>query len=201
MTELTIPASERFFFYGAHRIRYVMEDDAPWFVAADVFAALGVQSYRDQLRKLDPDERGVGKTYTPGGTQEVQVISEPGLYKTVLRSRDAVTPGTHAHAFMRWVTHDLIPTIRRQELEQPQEASEAAWFADRPHWEPIRTLALQGLPMREIAEAVGRSPGSVRHCIHRMVRFGLIRETQRSRIAFRRRKRMRPERQLSLRFA
>lgn len=90
-----------------------MRDGEPWFVAADVCRALSIANNRDALSKLDDDEKGVGLTDTLGGKQEILIISEPGLTTLILRCRDAVKPGTLPYRFRRWVTHEVLPSIRK----------------------------------------------------------------------------------------
>lgn len=89
-------------------IRAISRDGEPWFVAKDVCTALGVANSRDALARLDDDEKGVGLTDTLGGAQEMTIVNEPGLYTLVLSSRKP-----EARAFKRWITHEVIPAIRR----------------------------------------------------------------------------------------
>lgn len=89
-------------------IRIVMQNDEPWFVAKDVCEALEISNSRDALSRLDDDEKGVASTDTLGGVQEVSIINEPGLYTLILGSRKP-----EAKAFKRWVTHDILPAIRK----------------------------------------------------------------------------------------
>lgn len=84
------------------------ENDEPWFVAKDVCAALGLGNSRQALARLDDDEKGVISTDTPGGEQQMQAVNEPGLYVLVLSSRKP-----EAKAFKRWVTHEVLPALRR----------------------------------------------------------------------------------------
>ena len=58
--------------------------------------------------RLDNDEKGVSSIDTPGGKQEMSIVNEPGLYTLVLGSRKP-----EAKAFKRWVTHEVIPSIRK----------------------------------------------------------------------------------------
>lgn len=83
-------------------------DGQPWFVAKDVCDSLGIGKYRDALSRLDDDERGSLLVDTPGGPQTVGTVSEAGFYKLVMRSRKP-----EAKAFQRWVTHEVLPAIRR----------------------------------------------------------------------------------------
>lgn len=80
----------------------------PWFVAADVCECLEIANNRDAMSRLDDDEKGVVLTDTPGGKQELVAINESGLYVLVLGSRKK-----EAKPFKRWITHDVIPSIRK----------------------------------------------------------------------------------------
>lgn len=92
-------------------VRTVMVDGEPWFVARDVCAALGIGNPRQAVSHLDDDEvRQVPVTTTDGSgrTLPTNVINEPGLYSLILRSRKP-----EARAFKRWITHEVLPAIRR----------------------------------------------------------------------------------------
>ncbi len=84
------------------------ENDEPLFVASDVAKALGYRMASDMTRRLDEDEKGTRSVRTPGGEQEVSVVTEPGLYNAILGSK---VPG--AKQFKRWVTHEVLPELRR----------------------------------------------------------------------------------------
>ncbi|HBD5017159.1 TPA: antirepressor protein [Escherichia coli] len=94
-------------------VRVVYLNGDPWFVAKDVCAALELTNSRTALQMLDDDEKGVNLTYTPGGNQNMSIISESGFYKLIARSRKATTPGTFAHRFSNWVFRNVIPGIRK----------------------------------------------------------------------------------------
>ncbi|EAC0475049.1 hypothetical protein DCN34_005097 [Salmonella enterica subsp. enterica] len=66
-----------------------------------------------QTRKLDGDERGLYSIQTLSGSQQMSIINESGLYTLILRCRDAVKPGTVPHRFRKWVTNEVLPTIRK----------------------------------------------------------------------------------------
>ena len=88
-------------------IRVVRDEDSePWFVAKDVLDVLDLD--KTALRKLDEDEKGVDSIHTPGGEQQMTTVTEPGFYKLVMRSRKP-----EAKAFQRWVTHEVLPALRR----------------------------------------------------------------------------------------
>mgnify|MGYP004468493819 CR=1 FL=1 len=89
-------------------IRTLSIDGEPWFVASDVCKALGIANNRDAVARLDEDEKGVALTDTLGGVQNLTTVNEPGLYALVLSSRKP-----EAKAFKRWITHEVIPSIRK----------------------------------------------------------------------------------------
>lgn len=89
-------------------IRTITNNGEPWFVASDVAKALGYRMASDMNRRLDDDEKGTRSMRTPGGTQELTVVNEPGLYNAVLGSK---LP--EAKAFKRWVVHEVLPAIRK----------------------------------------------------------------------------------------
>lgn len=89
-------------------VRIVDRDGLPWFSLNDVCAVLEIANPRDAAARLDEDEKGVVITDTLGGRQEATVIDESGLYKLILRSRKA-----GAKRFSKWVTRDVLPSIRR----------------------------------------------------------------------------------------
>ena len=78
------------------------------FVAKDVCAVLELKNPRSTLALLDEDEKGVHIVDTPGGEQQMTTVTEPGFYKLVMRSRKP-----EAKAFQRWVTHEVLPALRR----------------------------------------------------------------------------------------
>lgn len=92
----------------AAELRAVTVDGEPWFVAADVAAILGLGNMHSTLALLDEDERGLHTVDTPSGAQQMVIVSEAGLYSMILRSRKA-----EARAFKRWITHTVLPEIRR----------------------------------------------------------------------------------------
>ena len=90
-------------------VRAVRGDDGePMFVAKDVCAVLELKNPRSTLALLDEDEKGVHIVDTPGGEQQMTTVTEPGFYKLVMRSRKP-----EAKAFKRWVTHEVLPALRR----------------------------------------------------------------------------------------
>jgi prophage antirepressor-like protein len=97
-----------FLFEGEITVRVIDRDGAPWFVATDVCRALGILNAADTVRGLDEDEKGIDTTDTLGGHQEAVVISESGLYSLIFKSRKP-----NAVRFRKWVTTEVLPTLRR----------------------------------------------------------------------------------------
>lgn len=94
--------------FGSSPLRVIRREGEPWFVAGDVCAVLGIRNARDAVADLDDDEKGVATTDTLGGAQEMNIVSESGLYSLVFRSRKP-----EARAFRKWVTSEVLPAIRR----------------------------------------------------------------------------------------
>lgn len=103
--------------YLGQGVRILEEDGAALFVASDVARVLCHRDAAAMVRALEEDERGTRRTCTPGGYQDLTVITEPGFYHAVLLrqtgrmtdqgAKDAVK------AFQRWVTHEVLPQIRK----------------------------------------------------------------------------------------
>ncbi|MGQ4273413.1 BRO-N domain-containing protein [Terrihabitans sp. B22-R8] len=89
-------------------MRFSIVDGEPWFVAADVCAALSISKYRDALARLDADERASTITGTPGGPQSVATVSEAGVFRLIFSSRKP-----EAERFKRWLAHEVLPELRR----------------------------------------------------------------------------------------
>jgi len=89
-------------------VRTVALDGEPWWVAKDVCDVVGITKYRDAVAQLDDDERVSTVVDTPGGPQAMTVVSEPGIYTLMLISRSP-----QVKPFRRWLTHEVLPAIRR----------------------------------------------------------------------------------------
>ena len=101
------------FKFGDSEIRVINRCGEPWFVAKDVCDALTLTNSRKALTALDDDEKGVTLSYTLGGEQNLSIVSESGMYTLVLRCRDAVNKGSVPHKFRKWVTAEVLPSIRK----------------------------------------------------------------------------------------
>jgi prophage antirepressor-like protein len=96
------------FKFENHTLRTVVKNGDIWFVASDACAALGLSEPHKALVRLDEDEKGGTAIPTPGGSQEVNIINESGLYNLIFTSRKP-----RAKAFRRWVTTAVLPSIRK----------------------------------------------------------------------------------------
>lgn len=96
-------------------VRAVLRDEGPWFVIADLAEALGYRDAANAGRVLDDDEKGTQSVSTPSGRQKMLVCSESGLYALILRSRK-----TEAKRFRRWVTGEVLPSIRKTGRYEPE---------------------------------------------------------------------------------
>ena len=150
-------------------IRAVSENGEPWFVAKDVCDALGIARQQDSTRHLDDDERGECLVDTPSGKQSMVVVNEPGFYRLILKSRKP-----EAKAFKRWVTHEVLPAIRRtggyiaaKQDETPEEIMARALLVANDTMarqrERIEGLAAENAELRPkalFADAVAASDGT-----------------------------------------
>ena len=101
MNDIQVFSNEKF-----GQVRTVMQDGEPWFVAADVCRALEHTNVTVAVERLDDDEKAKFNLGLPGG--QTTCVNEPGLYSLVLGSRKK-----EAKDFKRWITHEVIPTIRK----------------------------------------------------------------------------------------
>ena len=114
------------------RIRTVVQNEETLYAAKDICKCLGLgeTAHVKKIRYLDADElRGCLVGSTHGGTQMTKFVTEPGLYKMILWSKNAKKKGTPAHSFVRWITHDVLPQIRKNgmyKLENDLRVKQAA---------------------------------------------------------------------------
>ncbi|ANJ26781.1 phage antirepressor KilAC domain-containing protein [Agromyces aureus] len=94
-------------FNGVQVRAEIDEHGDPWFIAADVCRVLEHTNPTMAVAALDDDEKGLSNVETPGGAQLLVSVSEAGLYSLILRSRKP-----EAKAFKRWITHEVLPSIR-----------------------------------------------------------------------------------------
>ncbi|PHD38231.1 phage antirepressor [Bacillus toyonensis] len=103
------------------QVRTVVQGEDVWFVAKDVCDVLGINKQRDAYSRLDEDERGSVLVDTLGGQQNMNAINESGLYSLILRSRKP-----QAKAFKKWITSEVLPSIRKHGAYMTDQALEQA---------------------------------------------------------------------------
>ena len=102
MSELSV------FNFDSQALRTLTRNGEPWFVAADVCDALGLGDTSKACSRLDDDEKLIRTMFVSGQNREMLVINESGLYSLILTSRKP-----EAKRFKKWVTSEVLPTIRK----------------------------------------------------------------------------------------
>lgn len=168
------------FEFEQNQVRTIISNEGePWFVAADVCKVLQVGNSRDAVSRLDADEKDVASTDTLGGQQAMTIINEAGLYSLILTSRKP-----EAKAFKRWVTHDVLPAIRKTgtyqlpadpraqavilahevlRLDAANKQLEAKIEADAPKLETYEAFldATNGIPIKAFAKTLDVQPNKL----------------------------------------
>ncbi len=112
------------FMYSNNEVRVISRDGEPWFVAADVCRAMEIGNPTQACARLDDDEKSttlISNESAATGMNIAVIVNEPGLYSLVLGSRKK-----EAKQFKRWVTHEVIPAIRKHGGYLTKEATEKA---------------------------------------------------------------------------
>lgn len=157
---------QRFDFKGASLRTLTDEAGEPWFVAKDVCDILGHSNVSMALDRLDDDERS---KFNLGRQGETNIVNEAGLYSLVLGSRKP-----EAHEFKRWVTHEVLPQIRKTGGYIPTTDADddmtilakAVMIGQRTMEEQKRRIAAQESHIKELepkarfADAVAASDGT-----------------------------------------
>ena len=138
------------FDFETNNVRVVMDTQMqPWFVAADVCRVLAITKPENTYGRLDADEKGTRIVGTLGGQQAMITVNESGLYSLILTSRKP-----EAKRFKRWVTHEVLPSIRKTGA---YAAPVSAAALPAPTQDKVNALLA-------IGEAISRVPG-VKHGI------------------------------------
>ena len=112
------------FNYQTHEVRTIQKDGEAWFALKDVANILGIENHKDLPKRLEADEVGrfdLPHPQSPEKTIEMTCINEPGLYNVILRSDKP-----EARHFRKWVTSEVLPTIRKHGAYMTPETIEAA---------------------------------------------------------------------------
>ena len=99
---------QKAFNYSGHEVKTIVIDNQPWFVAKDVSDVLGFRDPYTATRGLDDDEKLLHTLFVSGQNRETTVINESGLYSLILKSNKE-----EAKQFKKWITHEVLPTIRK----------------------------------------------------------------------------------------
>lgn len=104
-------------------VRTIERDGEPWFVLKDICELFGERNYRRVSARLDEDEKGVSQIATPGGTQNMTIVNESGLYSALFQMQPEKARGVSEEyiegrkkqlkSFKRWITSEVIPSIRK----------------------------------------------------------------------------------------
>lgn len=118
------------FEFEHNQVRALTDGDEVMFVASDIAKILGYGSAKDMARNLDSDERGMHQVPTPrGGVQNMTVITESGLYRAILNRELGYLDGEQKEfvkRFQRWVTHEVLPSIRKHGAYMTQQTLDKA---------------------------------------------------------------------------
>lgn len=157
------------FAYDRQPVRVVTIEGDPWFVLADLCRVLGIANPSNVASRLDDDSKGVHTMDTPGGYQAMTIVSEAGMYEVILLSRKP-----EAKAFKRWITHEVIPSIRKHGgyltnqkiediLDNPDTIIQLATKlkSERAKRAALEEQAAIDRPKARFADAVSSSPTSI----------------------------------------
>ncbi len=179
MNDLKIFEHEQF-----GRIRTTIIKGEPWFVANDICGFFGEKNRYRTMQALDKDEKGYTQMYTPQGIQSLAVVNEPGLYQLLLMLQPTKARGisqelveerkNQLKLFKRWIAHEILPSIRRNNLQQSYETIReglinphmiirlaSAIIAEQETSRELSTKVAQDKPKVAFAEAVDTSRTSI----------------------------------------
>ena len=109
--------------------------DEPWFCLKDLCGALGITNHKNKANLLRPNQKLLSVERASGQRREMIFVSEPGMYRVIFSCREANIPGTAPHAFINWVTEEVLPSIRRNgRYELQQEVRELKAERGRRLW-------------------------------------------------------------------
>lgn len=131
------------FLFNTSTIRVVTLEGNPWFVAADVCKVLKLTNTTQSLRHLDDGEKGLNRIETLGGVQRLNIISESGLYKLIMRSDKP-----QAKAFQDWVSKEVLPSIRKTGSFVTGQPS----LVENPQMDPLDLMLAQAELLPKLIE-------------------------------------------------
>ena len=118
------------FDYHGQEVRFITDESGePQVVASDLAKALNYRNAPDMMRSIDLEERGTRPVRTPGGEQEMLTLTEAGMYQAILQRQTGrmvdVAQRATVKRFQHWVTHEVIPSIRKRGMYATPDAVEA----------------------------------------------------------------------------
>ena len=128
-------------------IRTVTKNNEPWFIATDVCSALDISNTSQALTRLDDDEKNTIILNEGIGNPNKSIVSEYGLYNLILASRKK-----EAKKFKRWITHEVIPSIRKHGAYMSSEVIEKT-LSDPYYLIRLATTLKEEKAKRALAEA------------------------------------------------
>lgn len=143
-------------------VRIIMQDNEPWFIAKDVCDCLEINNSRQALSRLDDDEKNsVILNDGIAGNPTKAIVNEYGLYSLVLSSRKP-----EAKEFKRWVTHEVLPSIRKYgsyNMNIPKTLPDAlkAYASEIEEHNKTKALLEEQKPKVLFADAVNASHTSI----------------------------------------
>lgn len=155
--------------YGNSEIRTIQKDGEPWWVLSDVCKVLELSSPHKVADRLEADEKGRNLIPTLGGMQEMTTVNESGLYAVILRSDKP-----QAKPFRRWVTSEVLPSIRKHGAYMTDQTLEQALTSpdfliqlatqlkeEKEHRKQLEAKVEQDKPKVLFADSVSASKSSI----------------------------------------
>ena len=160
------------FNYNNNNVRVIEQNGEPWFVAKDVCEALGLEQVSRALQGLKKNDSRLLKVTHPQNPQkkiEVNVVSEPGLYKLIFKSRKP-----EAEQFQDWVYYKVLPDIRKHGMYLTDKVQEiaandpekfnkllAAYTEEKAKVKALEAKMQEDAPFATLGRVVLALPGSV----------------------------------------
>ena len=148
-------------------VRTVEIDGTPWLVGKDVAVALGYAKPTDAIRKhVDPEDKGISKTETPSGEQEMLIINESGLYSLILSSKMP-----KAKAFKHWVTSEVLPAIHKTGAYESFQAKQHIEQLEATNTRLNAAIQAVGSAKAELADVINLRNDFIKHRDNYKARF------------------------------
>lgn len=141
------------------QVRTVEIDGTPWLVGKDVAVALGYKNPQRAIRDhVDSEDKGVTKTVTPSGEQEMLIINESGLYSLILSSKMP-----KAKAFKRWVTSEVLPAIRKNGAYESFQAQQHIEQLEATNTRLNAAIQAVGTAKQQLADVISLRNDFIEH--------------------------------------